>query len=326
MGALAHQLGFKAETTWGTAVVVDRFIEYTAEGLELRRNIGGSDGIRPGTRYGRGSTRRITRQWAEGTTTHEVATTGYGLLLTSHLLGEVTTTLVETGVSKHTGTPGTLTGKGITLQKGVEKVDGTVQAFTYPGAKIVSADFSNDKDGVLQVALGWDAKQELTATALATASYTAPRVFHYGQGVLKFAGTTVANVRTLNSLAVVNNLDTDRYFLGQSGLKSEPINRPRDTISGSVDIEFANLTDFYDRFAADTSFQLILEYTDDVLIGATQYPILRITLADCRLEGETPKVSGSDAYPVVASVPFSAWDPASGNAITIEYQTTDAAP
>lgn len=325
MGAITHQLGFKAETTWGTPVVVDRFVEFTAESLERRQNIAGSDGIRPGTRYGRGSTRRVTRQWAEGSTDHEVATTGFGLFF-HHLLGSVATVLVETGVSKHTATPGPLVGKGITLQKGVEKVDGTTQPFTYPGAKIMSADFSNDKDGVLKMAVGWDAKQELTATALATASYTSPRVFHYGQGVLKFAGSSVANVLTLNSLNVTNNLQTDRFALGNAGLKSEPLNRPRDTIAGSVDIEFANLTDFYNRFAADTSFELVLEYTDDVLIGATQFPFLRITLADCRLEGETPKVSGADAFPVVASVPFSAWDPTSGNAITIEYQTSDPAP
>lgn len=327
MGAISHQLGFKAETTWGTPVVVDRFAEFTSESLGFRKAIAGSDGIRPGVRFGKGSSRRIVHKWADGSTEHEIATTGYGLFF-HHLLGTVATVLVETGVSKHTFTPGTLVGKGMTVQKGVEKVDGTVQAFTYEGGKIKSIDFSNDQDGVAHMMVDWDFQQELTATALAVASYPAgyPTVFHYAQGTLKFAGATVANVKSLGSLQIVNNYDTERYSLGQSGLKSEPLNRPRDTISGNAEIEFADLTTFHNRFTADTSFILVMEWIGDVLIGATQFPFLRITLNDCRLEGDTPVIPGADAFPVRVNVPFSAWDPASGDAISIEYQTTDAAP
>lgn len=324
MGALAHQLGFKAESTWGTAVTVDRFMEFVSESLGHRQNIGGSDGIRPGTRFGRGSTRRITRKWADGQIDFEVPTAGFGLFL-HHLLGAVATTNPETGVYLHTITPGTLIGKGITLQKGVEKVDGTVQSFTYAGSKIKSADFSNDQDGVLRCAIDWDARSEVTATALATASYTAPRLFHYAQGAISVAGSALANVRTLNSLQIVNNLDTERYHMGNNGFKSQPINRPRDEISGSIDVEFADLAQ-YNQFIGDTSFELVLTYTDDLLIGATQFPYIEFTLADTRFEGETPNVDGLEDFPVVVTLPFSAWDPNSGNAITIEYQSADSAP
>lgn len=326
MGSIAHQLGWKAETTWGTPVTVDRFVEFTAESLGFRKAIAGSDGIRPGTKYGRGSTRRVVRRWADGTTEHEVATTGYGLIF-HHLLGTAAAPVtVETGVTLHTFSPGSLVGKGITVQKGVEKVDGTVQPFTLEGGKIKSVEFSQGPDETARMVVDWDFQQMLTATALATASYTAPTVFHYAQGALKFAGATVANVRSLGSLKITNNLDTERFFLGQGGLKGEQLNRPRDTIEGNAEIEFADLTTFHDRFTADTSFVLVMEWIGDTLIGATQFPFLRITLNDTRLEGETPVVSGQDAFPVRVTVPFSAWDPNSGNAVEIAYQTTDALP
>ncbi len=326
MGAIEHQLGWKAETTWGTPVTPDRFVEFTAESLGFRKATAGSDGIRPGTKYGRGSTRRLVHKWADGTTQHEVATTGYGLVF-HHLLGTAAAPVtVEVGVTLHTFSPGSLVGKGITVQKGVEKVDGTVQPFTYEGGKLKSAEFSNGQDEVLKMTLDWDFQQELTATALATASYTAPTVFHYAQGTLKFAGATVANVRSLGSLKIVNNLDTERFFLGNAGLKGEQLNRPRDTIDGNVEVEFADLTTSHNRFTADTSFILVLEYIGDVLIGATQFPKLTITLNDTRLEGDTPVISGQDAFPVRTTVPFSAWDPAAGNAVEIAYQTTDALP
>lgn len=326
MGAISHQLGFKAESTWGTPVTVDRFVEFTSESLGARKTIAGGDGIRPGVKFGRGSTRRVVHKWADGSTEHEIATTGYGLFF-HHLLGAAAAPVtVESGVFLHTFSPGTLVGKGITVQKGVEKVDGTTQAFTYEGGKVKSIDFSNDQDGIAHMAVDWDFQQELTGTALATASYVAPTVFHYAQGALKFAGATVANVRSLGSLSIVNNLDTERYSLGQAGLKNEPLNRPKDTISGNAEIEFADLTTFHNRFTADTSFILVMEWIGDVLIGATQFPYLRITLNDTRLDGDTPTVSGADAFPVRVNVPFSAWDPAAGNAVEIAYQTTDATP
>lgn len=330
MGAIKHQFGFAEEVTYGTAVTPARFLEFTSEGLQRNQNIGGSDGIRPGTRYGRGSTRRITRQWAEGNVQFEVATAGFGLFF-EQLLGTVATTQPDIPNSPtvylHTFTP-TAAGASdtaapsLTLQKGVEKNDGTVQAFTYPGSKVRGVNFTNDQDGVLLADIDFLCKQELTATALATASYTAPTVFHYAQGAVKVDASTVANVRSVGSVNIANNL-VPRFNMGNNGLMQKPINRPFDLVGGNFSIEFANLTDYYNAFAADTSVEIVLEYVGDVITD-NETSLLRITLADGRFEGVTPTITDTDI--VVSSVPFSAWDPASGAAVTIEYQTTDTTP
>lgn len=325
MGSINHQFGYKQETTYGTAVTVDTFVEFTSESLRRQQNIGGSDGIRPGTRFGRGSTRRITRNWAEGTVNFEVATEKFGSFFKVGL-GAVSTGQPEATNSNtvylHTFTPGTLTGKSLTLQKGVEANDGSVDAFTYPGSKIQALDFSLDPDGVLQLAVDFLARQEVTSTALASASYTAPDVFHYAQGAVLVDDVTNANVISFSSVRYANNFPTDRLFkLGNSGLMSEPLNRPRDVISGNLRIEFADLSQFYNAFAADTSVEIRLDFIGD-LIDNTYANELKITIADCRFEGETPQVSDTDV--VVVDVPFTAWDPTSGNAFTIEYQNTES--
>lgn len=325
MGAISHQFGYKQETTYGTAVTVDTFLEFTSESMHRMQNIGGQAGIRPSTRFGRGSTRRITRNWAEGTVNFEVATEKFGRLFKVGL-GSVSTGQPEQTNSPtvylHTFTPGTLTGKSLTIQKGVEANDGDVHAFTYPGSKIRAFDWSLDPDGVLMQATEFLSRQEVTSTALASATYSAPSVYHYAQGTLLVDDVTNSNVISFSSLRYENNFPVDRLFkLGNSGLMSEPLNRPRDVISGNLQIEFAELSDFYNAFAADTSVELRLDFAGDA-IDSTYSNYLKFTVADVRFEGDTPQIPNTDV--IVVDVPFTAWDPTSGDAFTIEYQNTES--
>lgn len=325
MGDIAHQFGFAEETTYATAVTPDRFLEFTGETLERRQNVVQSEGIRSGRRYG-GQGRAITREGAGGNVNFEVATRGFGLFF-EHLLGAVASTqpdpVNDPNTWEHLFTPGELLGKSLTLQKGVEKPDGTVQAFTYPGSKIVSVTFSNGQDGLLLAQFTYDAQQEETATALATQVITPPTVFTYAQGTVEVDDVVKGNVRSVGGLTVTNNLDTDRFFLGNAGLKSEPINTPMDTLSGTLDVEFQNLTDFYDLFAADTPAKLELFYVGDVIDTNFNFEI-HITIADARFTGETPKMGGPEL--VFQNVPWVGLDPATGNAIEILYRTDDTAP
>jgi len=320
LGDISHSFGFKEESTWGTAVVVDKWVEFTSETLERRQNTAVSNGIKAGRRYG-GSGRRITRQDAGGTVNFEVATNKFGTFF-KQLLGSVSSVNTVGTVWTHTFTPGTLTGKSMTIQKGIEKPDGTVAPFTYPGAKVVSLDFSNDQDGLLMMAAEFTAKQELTATALAAPTYTTPTVFSYSEGTLKKGGVTMASVRSVPSLKIMNNLLDERYFLGSTGLKAEPLNVPFDTISGALDVEFQNTTDTYDAFAADTQLILVLLYEGAIIEGAHKFTV-QITLNNVRFEGETPKVSGPEL--VYQNVPFVGLDHATLSAAEIIYKTTDNA-
>lgn len=325
MGDIAHQFGIGEEVTWGTSVTPTRFLEFTSESLERRQQVAQSQGIKSGRRYG-GQGRRITRHDAGGTVNFEVPTEDFGLIF-KHLLGGVASAQPDASgsptVYEHTFTPGDLTDMSLTVQKGVEKADGTVQAFTVSGAKVVSADFSIDQDGLLMCAVEFDGKEEVTGTALASATYNEPTIFTYSEGSIEVDDVSLANVRSVGSLKIMNNLLTQRYFLGNSGTKSQQTNVPFDQITGNLDVEFQNLTDFYNLFAADTAAKLELIFIGDAIDTAYNYE-LHITLADVRFEGETPKVSGPEL--VYQSIPFVGLDPSAGEAVTILYRNTDTTP
>jgi hypothetical protein len=328
MGTVNHQFGFAEETVYGTAVSPAKYLEFLNESLHLENEVQTSAGIRPGTRYGRGARRRVTKQSAMGGVAFEVPVNGMGLLF-EHLLGTVATTQPDAGgaptVYHHEFTPGDLTGMSLTLQKGVEADDGTIVPFNYTGTKVKSADFSVSPGGLLLVDFEFDCRDEVPTTpTLGTASYPTGNLFHFAQGAIKVDAATMATVVGVNSCKIENNLTDDRFFLGSSGLKSEPRNVPPDTIGGSLDVEWTgDKTDWYDLFEADTSVELILEFIGDV-IEDVQTEIFRITVADARLLGDSPQIGGADL--VVHGVPFGGYDPTSGDAVTIEYQNTDTTP
>lgn len=321
MGDIKHQLGLGEESTWATAVTPTRFVEFVSDTMERENVIATSNGIRSGHRYG-GQGRRVARHQAAGSITAEISRTGFGVFF-EYLLGAVNSVNTVGTVWTHTITPGSLLGKSLTLQKGVQKADGTVQAFTYPGSKIVAAELSVAQDGLLMCTFDVDAQQEVTGTALASATYATPVVFTYSEGTLKKDGVAVASVRSVPSLRIQNNLLTERFFLGNTGLKAEQINVPFDEISGSLDVEFRNLTDFYNAFAADTALTLVLEFVGGVIEGAHNYTF-RVTINNARIEGETPKVTGPEL--VYQTVPFVGIDHATLPAVEIVYKTTDTAP
>lgn len=322
MGDLSHQLGFVAESTYGTAVTVTRPLEFESETLRARPVYHQSQGIKPGRRYG--APRYQTRQDAGGNVRFEVPTTGVGLLF-KHLLGTVNTAEPVTDVFTHTYTPGPLAGLALTMQKGVEDAAGTVRPFTYKGVKILGMDFSVGQDSVLMCDMEVDAREEVTDVAAASLTYTTPSLYRFEQGVVKKDDTTLASVKSVNSAFIRNSLATGRYFLGGGGLKAEPKNTPADQLGGSLVCEFQNLTDFYTAWRAETTVEIELEFVTDVDLGTDDFETFRLTYAACRFDGDTPQV-GSAADLVDVTVPFVGFDPPSGAAVTIFQQTSDATP
>jgi len=318
------QFGTAVESTYGTPVTIDRFHEIQeGESLERRQEVIATSGIRPGLYSGLGARRSLVRRWGEGGVGFEVMSTGFGRIL-EHMLGGTGSVAQQAATAAYlqTFTPGSLLGKSLTMQKGVQKVDGTAQAFTYHGVKLPEWEFSIDVDGFLILALRVDAEDVDDTTALAAASYGTLSPLSFAQGTLKRDGGAalagVSNVRVRGRTA----LDTDRFFLGTAGLKSEPLENGLRELGGALSMEFAAVTDMHDAFEADTSMSLELEFVGDVIEGAYSEQ-LTITLADVRLTGETPKVEA--AGPTVTNIPYEGFEDGSGDSVTIEYLTTDTA-
>ena len=317
-----HQFGLSEEVTYGTYVAPTRFYEILpGESLARRQTVIQSEGLRRGQRFPLGERRVLTRHDAGGQVSFEIATTGFGVFF-EHMLGGAVSILDSTSLAyKHTFTEGDLDGS-LTLQKGVEKTDGTVQAFSYYGSKITDWEISIAEGGIANLSLTFDCEQESTSDSLATASYGSTSLFHFGQASLEVDDSVIAVVSDA-TVTGQNDLKTDRYFIGQTGVKLEQREQGFRSLSGNLTAEFENITDFYNLFKADTSAKLELIFTG-ALIEDTSYETLHITVNDVRFTGETPAIEGVDV--AVQNIPWIGVDDGTTEPIQIEYISTDTTP
>src|SRR5688500_6180443 len=104
---LDSQIGFAAESTWGTPVTVTRFCEFNSESLERTPTFLEPTALRAGTKYKRVSRIRVSRQTVAGVVELDLATKGMGLLFKHALASTVSTpTLIAGTAYKQIHTPG----------------------------------------------------------------------------------------------------------------------------------------------------------------------------------------------------------------------------
>ena len=321
---LTTRLCTGVETTYGTVQTPDRFMEFNSEGLERKNEIMRSNALGSGSLHLRkGSRSVVSGRWGEGPIDMDVVTNGMGRLF-ANLMGG-TPTIVQQGAGPawlQTFTLGSQLGKSLTIQKQLRDESDTVVAkFTFEGSKIIAAEFKIDKKGKLTLSLTVNSEDVNTSTAAATPSLGATKVFHFRQGYLTIAGVAAAQVQ-LASVKVDRKSDTDRFHLGNAGVKAEPVVNDFPDIGGAITAEFAAST-YYDLFAADTAASMTLQFLGDVIPTTIINESLTITIPEIRLTGETPKVSGPGL--ILATHPFEAqWDGAAAD-MTLSYMSTDLA-
>jgi hypothetical protein len=312
------------ETTYGTVDLSSpRFLEFDSESLERKNEIIRSNALGSGSLHlRRGSRSVVAARHVEGSIGMEVVTNGMGRLF-RNLLGGTPTIAQQGGTTAYlqTHTLGSLLDKSLTIQKQLrDESDAVVAAFTHHGCKFVSGEFKIDKKGKLMLSLAVDGEDVDTATAAASPSLTATKVFHYRQGALTIGGVAAAQVQSA-SVKVDRKMDTDRFHLGNAGVKGQPLVNDFPDITGSLSAEFTALT-YYNLFAADTAAALVLEFTGDVISGIYSEK-LTITIPEIRLTGEAPKVGGPGL--VIVNHPWEAqWDGSAAD-MTLAYISTDTA-
>lgn len=320
---LTTRLCSGVETTYGTPVTPDRFLEFESETLERKNQIIRSNALGSGSLHlRRGSRSVITGRSGEGTIAMEVVKNGMGRLL-RNLIGGTPTIAQQGGTAAYlqTHTMGTVTGQSLTVQKQKrDSSDTVVSSFTFEGCKYTAGEFKIDKKGKLMVTVTVDAEDVNTSTPAATPSLTPTTVFHYQQGGLTVGGVPASAVESC-SIKFDRKLDTDRFFLGNSGVKAEPTVNDFPAITGALVAEFAAST-YYDLFAADTGVPLVLTFTGGVISG-TYHEMIQITVPEVHFTGETPKTGGPGLIKV--NMPFEGqWDGSSAD-LTVLYQSTDTA-
>ena len=275
---LNGQVGFKSESTWGTAVVVDKFVPFSKESMKQKIEQIVSKAIRAGRRTQ--ATHAQGRKTVGGGLELDLPNNTLAVLL-KHMFGTVATS--GAGPYTHTATPGDLTGDSLTVQVGKPGQAGTVHPFTYAGCKINEWTLKCSVGEYATLELDITAKSETTATALASASYTAGYApFTFVQGSVTFNGVSIAVTEA--TLSGKNGLRTDHHHLGSADITQQKENNRRE-YSGALMADFEDLTQ-YNRFVAGTEHALVLTFsngTESLTITCNVY-----------LEGETPEVAGEE--------------------------------
>ena len=286
-------VGLGVESVYGTAVARTRWFEFLDESFNYVKSVKQGVGLRVGSRVARSARRVVASAEGSGDLTIEAVTKGLGLLWQLGL-GSGTSTLVSAGLYQQVFTLGDVM-PSATIQKGIPRADGTVDAYTFTGCMVESLTIDCPNADNVKVKTSWNAKDMTTATAYTAPSYaTGPSVFTFAHGAvysgaltaptateLGSAATPVASIRS-GSITIKHNLKTDRYNCGGGGRKEKPFAGIRE-ISGSLVAEYADAA-FRDAIVNDTSMTLVKTFT----AGAD---VLQIVIPDVRFDGDIVKAS-----------------------------------
>lgn len=308
---LDAQVMFAPETTWSTPVTATHSLEFDSESLAFDPTFLEPTGLRVGTKFKRASRVRVSRKSVSGDVTFEHATKGMGLWW-KHALGATITTPTQigtTGAFKQIHTPGGLFGLGMTVQVGrPQPSDGVVKPFTYSGCKVSGWEFDCKDNAVPTLKITLDGKAEDTVTALATPAFlTGSSVFDFSQTTLKLGGTpttasgettiaggvAVSTIITEFTLTGASPLATDRFGLGNAGLKAQQLENDTPTITGKLTAEF-NKAELYDLLTNNTTTALELDFTGAGVGTGSDHYLLSFIVPALKLKTAPPNVSGPD--------------------------------
>jgi hypothetical protein len=245
-----------------------------------------------------------------------------GLVLLG-LLGAVSSALVETGVYKHTFTPGTA-GQYLTAGGGS---DVTAGQRTNPGFAVRKAKLSCAPNTKVLVEVDGFGKS-LHLDALLSPSFSAKPCFHHGQATAKIATVAKTYIKAM-SIEVENKWDEEDYTLGSRELRSAPLRGL--VIKGTMDCLFDQL-DQLKMFLGNNAAvapaatlvkqRLDLNFLGDVLIGATQFPQLNLILPETLFKTHKADVNKRDR--TIENLEWECYALTSGAQMTIELQNTIA--
>nr|WP_062336192.1 phage tail tube protein [Herbidospora sakaeratensis] len=307
---LDAQLGFAQESVVGTGVTVTKFAEFNSESLSLDVGYLEPAGLRVGRYHKRASRVKQSRRSVSGDIEFEVATRGLGMLF-KHMLGSnaTATQIGSTTAYRQIHTPQGKVGKSLTIQVGrPEPGSGLVKPFTYRGCKITSWELKLTDNGIMTLNVsvnGWD---ETTATALAAASYTANAgVWSFPQATFKIGGTpstssgllsvaggtAVATVVKEISIKCEYPMATERYGIGNAGIKREPLENSWPTITGSLSAEFSQ-AELYDVYTAGDYTPIELSLVGDEIGESGENDTFSVIMPAVILKSAAPTVSGPD--------------------------------
>jgi hypothetical protein len=103
-------------------------------------------------------------------------------------------------------------------------------------------------------------------------------VFHGGQLTVSLGGSSISGVKNV-ALSIDRGMDTSGYYAGATvaGTKSEPVLNAVSKVTGSLTVDFLNVTDLHNRVRDNSSAALTLTWKGP-LIASTYYETFSVTI------------------------------------------------
>jgi hypothetical protein len=335
---LDASIGIGKETTYGTAVVTDRFFEFLDEKFEWKPTFVQGQGLRVGTRVARNDRRKLGKQEAEGEISIEAVSKGMGRLFEAALGSSVSTQIAAgPGYQQNHTLATTDPLPSYTIQKGTPTIGGgATQALTFSGAVCKSLEISCSTGDIVQIKTAWTARDVVSNIGYAAPSYpTTPELFTFVDGAITIGGTvtmptatalatggtTVATITDFD-LTIDNKLDDGGFTIGGGGKKTRrPVVSLAD-VKGKLTAEYQDNV-LRDAYLNQTGLAVVLTFQSSIAITAGVFPTLQIVLPMVKLEGDLPNASAGK--PIMQSIDYTVLDPSvSGQApLYVIYRTAD---
>ena len=324
---LGASLGFKAESTYGTYVAPTAHTQFTSESLERSQEFYKNQGLQAGVfAQAQGLVTPTTRKSA-GTVSLTPTSKGFGGILNT--LHGNTVTPTGAGAAKTQVHNVGLTvpdGKSLSVQVGIPDTAGTVRVKTVTGAVTESLTLKCDVGGALEADWGIVGQDLDYTQTLATPTYaTGYEVFGYAAATVSIGGTaqTVSNGLVKSVSATINvPRDSERFGLAGSATTAEPITNGQITLSGSMTMEFTDLSQI-NAFKAATWRALQIKALGLVDIQSGIKPELTLDVASFLVESATPVVGGPDV--ITLDINWTGAVSGSNPLCALTYVSTDTA-
>lgn len=306
---LDAQLGFATESVYGTRVAPATFVPFESESLQVTPNFVDAQPLMAGVMVQPQGLKIPTTKGGEGSIETYLFDRSIGKLL-NMLHGKTVTPSTPSGgtLSKQfvheigTSSP---VGKSLSIQVGRPDTSGAVRAFDYVGCKVTQAEISIENDGAAMLSLDIDPRDEATGNSLAAASYAANAApFTFRNWTIDIGGTSHTHVRSL-TITIPLEMETERFHLGNSGVKDEPLVNAVSDIVVAAQVEFASMAD-HNRLTAGAPVAVTATGTGALIEGSINYKT-EINIPAAVQTTSAPVVAGPDL--IVADIEFHAvWD------------------
>src|SRR5579875_738703 len=220
--------GLAMESSVGTFVAPTRWIPHLKAEIKNKKKTVQSQALR-GNRFELASRRALLSYSVDGSLELDAADRQLGIIFQAMLgcAAPLNTQQGATSAWLQTHTTGVLEGIGLSMQKGEPQTNGTIQAFSYAGMKVLDWTLSVQRDQIAKLSLTLDGISEATSTSYTAAAYladtSAPNLLTFAEGSLTLGGTvsTASGITTVTGGTAPVGLVSGVTIKGQNKIKQD---------------------------------------------------------------------------------------------------------